>query len=158
MTIGQIIIKYAWIFAIAGLAFFVHKSSPRQRMAVALAWLFPGLGHLWLGRRNRALLFGGIILVLYLAGMVMADFCNVSPFDRHPIWGLAQAPAAIPTLLAWLITGPLLDLKIWTVNPYYAIGCLYTGVAGLLNILAMCDAWDLAGGGVSRPVPEGAKS
>ena len=158
MTIGQIIVRYAWILAIAGLAFFVHKSTPRQRTAVGLAWLFPGLGHLWLGQRNRALVFGGIILLLYVSGMIMADFRNVSPFDRHPIWGLAQAPTAVPTLLAWLVTGPLLDLKIWTVNPYYAIGCLYTGTAGLLNILAMCDVWDLAGEKRPAPVREGTEA
>ena len=38
-------------------------------LAMALAWIVPGLGHFYLGRRRTALAFGAIVLVTFLAGM-----------------------------------------------------------------------------------------
>ena len=126
---------------VAGVVYFIAKSNRRQRIAVALTLVFPGLGHFWLGHRPRAYVFAVVIVPLFLAGMVLADFRNVSP-DRHPIWALAQIPGGLLSVIAWIATR---TLHLARDNPYYPIGCLYTGAACLLNVVTSCDVWDLAG-------------
>jgi uncharacterized protein DUF6677 len=125
------------------LAYFAFQSTPRQRRAVLLGWLLPGLGHWSIGQTRRGLVLGSLILVTFLVGLILADFRNISPFDRHPIWGLAHLFGGIVAALTALITQ---GLHIESENPFYNVGCLYSGVAALLNILAMVDAWDLAAG------------
>lgn len=129
------------ILAIPALARFLTVSQPRQRIAVLLAWLFPGAGHIWLGRKDRGLLLGAIVVVLFVAGMALSDFRNISPFERHPIWGAAHMFGGLLTALA---TGATWNLQIERDLPYYHVGCLYSAVATLLNLLLMVDAWDLA--------------
>lgn len=127
------------IVAIVLLTRFISTTNSKQRLAVILGWLVPGLGHLFLGQKSRGLFLGGIIIGTFLAGMVITDFRNISPFDRHPIWGIAHAFGGLMTGLATLLTK---DLMILGDNPYYPVGCLYSGTASLLNILAMIDVYD----------------
>lgn len=138
MNLGVIVLQLLPVALAVAAAAFVYLSTPRQRIAVLLAFLFPGLGHWWLGFRSRALLFGGCLSGLFLFGMILGDFAVVSPFDRHPIWGLAQIPGGLMTLSGWLVSGQA------NVSSVYSIACLYVGSACLMNIIAMCDAWDLA--------------
>lgn len=138
----QIAVEFLPVVVAAGLAYVLQTSSQRQALGLLGAMFFPGLGHWLLGYKRRGGFFALLLVPLYLAGMALSDFANVSPFDRHPIWGLAQAPAGLLTLIAWIST---ISVNITRDIPTYAIGCLYTGVAGLLNILVMCDIYDLAG-------------
>lgn len=140
MNLGELLLDYFWILLVAAGAYFLYTSNRRQRTAVVLALLFPGAGHLWIGRRQRGLLLGGIMVALFVAGMAMADFRNISPFERHPIWGIAQIPGGLMTVVAWLATS---SLKVVRENPLADVGALYSGVACLLNLVAACDVWDL---------------
>jgi hypothetical protein len=140
MNLGVLLIKLGPILVAAAIAYFLYCSDRRQRIAVLLAWLFPGLGHWWIGARSRAILFAATLVPLFIAGLVISDFLSVSPFERHPIWGLAQLPGGLMTAITWLATS---GLVITRDNPYYGVGLLYTGSACLLNLLAMCDVWDL---------------
>jgi hypothetical protein len=142
MTFSETILELLPVFVAAGVAYFLWKSNPRQRIAVLLTWAFPGAGHWWLGHKTRAKFLALCLVSTFLAGMALAGFLNVSPFDRHPIWKLAQAPGGLMAVVAWLAT---MSLKVTSANDYYLIGCLYSGSACLLNLIAMCDVWDLAG-------------
>ena len=137
---AKLLINLSPILLVAGLVWFFKTSNRRQRIAVALTLVLPGLGHLFLGYRRRGLLFGAVIIPLFIAGLALGEFCCISPFDRHPIWGIAQIPGGLMTLITWVST---LGLKAGGDNPYYHIGCLYAGTACLLNVLTACDAWDL---------------
>ncbi|MEE2713625.1 MAG: DUF6677 family protein [Planctomycetota bacterium] len=141
MTFSEVILNLFPVFIAAGVAYFLWKSNARQRIAVVLAWAFPGAGHWWLGHQNRAKFFAFCLVPTFLAGMALSGFLNISPIERHPIWALAQAPGGLMTLVAWLAT---MSLKVTSANDYYLIGCLYSGSACLLNLIAMCDVWDLA--------------
>lgn len=44
---------------------------PNPKVAALLAWLFPGLGHLYQGRRAKGVLFMASIVGLFTAGMVI---------------------------------------------------------------------------------------
>ncbi|MEZ6195023.1 MAG: DUF6677 family protein [Planctomycetota bacterium] len=139
------------VVTVALVGIFATTASPRQRNGVVLAWLFPGLGHFYLGERKRGLVLGGMIVATFLVGMILADFRNISPFDRHPTWGIAHAFGGLMSGLAALLTKGLLISR---ENPFYNVGCLYSGVATLLNILAMVDVWDLAGAKAKEPAED----
>lgn len=143
--LGPIVLQLAPFAVAAALLWLVVSSSPLQRKALLLAWLVPGLGHLVVGRRDRALCFAALLIPTFIAGLCLGSFATVSPFDRHPVWGLAQIPGGLLTLITALTTQ---GVRIPVEDTVYATGTLYTGAACLLNILALCDVYDLA-----RPMP-----
>lgn len=136
------------------------------RLAALLAWMVPGLGHLYQGRRGKGLLYFVCILGLFIAGMVMGEgkvvFWNItSPTQDmenfRPSYlcqffvGLPALPGLIQALLAhygmepilggYLAKPPEAELNaLFASGKLIEIGWLYTVIAGLLNILAIFDA------------------
>ncbi len=120
---------------------FFTTTSGLERRTVILGWLIPGAGHFLVGQRKRGLILGALVLFTFLAGMVLADFRNISPFDRHPIWAVAHLFGGLISTVAAFLTR---HLYIERINPLYDVGCLYSGVAALLNIIVVVDAYDFA--------------
>jgi TM2 domain-containing membrane protein YozV len=109
-------------------------------IAPILAWLVPGLGHVYLGRRAKAALFGVTILAVFVAGIVLCSGHAVS-WSREPLWFLGEAGALGPTILAALVTGG----APWDhVGEHHHVGLLYATVAGLLNLVVAMDAFGIA--------------
>ena len=131
----------ALVLCVVFMLWFVVRADKRQRFAVILAWLIPGAGHFFLGEKRRGLFLGVLVLGTFLAGMVIADFRNISPLERHPIWGIAHLFGGLMSAIAALATGSLMIVRD---NPFYQVGCLYSGVGALMNVLVMIDAYDLA--------------
>lgn len=109
-----------------------------------LAWAVPGLGHVVLGRAIRGLLFAVVILSLFIAGIAL-DGKVYEPVEGEPLSVLAAigaAGAGIPYFLAHLggFAGGNLE------SPYHDYGNTFTLVAGLLNLLVVLDAYDVAVG------------
>ena len=109
-------------------------------LAVFLAWLIPGAGHWYLGRRFQAVLFFSVLLCAFSAGFSMGELRIVTSRD-HPYYFLGQIFLGLPTLVAsWVTSG---------MEPFGAeipgldMGFLYTTCAGLLNALVIMDAHDL---------------
>jgi hypothetical protein len=140
VELQKLVVWIGPLLFVAGAIYFLAVSDRRQRMPVLLGWLVPGLGHWVTGRKARGLFFGIQIVALFVAGLVLSDFRCVSPFDRHPIWGITQIPGGALTLLTSALT---FALKIERDNPFYSAGCLYVSVACLLNLVALCDIYDL---------------
>lgn len=118
-------------------------------LATVLAWGFPGLGHLLLGRRDRGLVLAATITSLYLAGLLIG---GVAVIDRseHPAWFVSQALIA-PSFLVDRhhqnlrnATARGTDDSAAAYAPAFGRaqeqGTLYTAAAGLLNLLAILDA------------------
>ncbi len=150
MDLSQLLLKYLPFAILCGVGYFVWTSNRRQRIAVLLTWLLPGAGHWWLGHRARAKFVAACIIPMFFAGLVLAEFLNVSPLDRHTVWGIAQIPGGLLTVLTWLGT---MSLKVTEPNDLYLVGSLYTGSACLLNLIAMCDVWDLSEHAAEESVP-----
>lgn len=124
-----------WLLAAA-----VAIGDPRVRRPFLLGLLVPGLGHISIGEKGRGLLVLIPVITLFVAGLILSDFRCVSPFDRHPLWGVLQAPAAGPTFLTWGLTR---HLTLDHIGETYQVGCLYVGVACLLNLVGLCDLRDV---------------
>jgi len=114
-------------------------------VAVALAWILPGLGHLYLGRRKTALLYALIVTATFLLGLSFEG--RLYTIDRsQPLSILATfavSGAGVLNLAARFLSdnpsGAILA-------PTYEYGCAYLLTAGLMNLLLMLDAWDIARG------------
>ncbi len=118
---------------------------PRRRaVAVLLAWLVPGLGHFYLGWRRRAALHGGVVVFMFVLGLVLQGGLS------HP------QPGSYLSLLATIAdlgAGALYfvaDWSGWAVGRVGAatheIGNTFHWSAGVMNMLLVLDAHDIAVG------------
>ena len=112
-----------------------HATRRDPVLAVLLGWLVPGLGHLYVGRPGKGLLYVALVGVPFLVGLVLAGFLCVNP-EREPVWFVGQAFAGAPAgVVAWLT-------RTWEPTrriPTAELGLLYTTVAGLVNLVAISD-------------------
>jgi hypothetical protein len=110
----------------------------------ALAWAIPGAGHLWLGRRQKAAVFFVVLPVMFAFGLWLRG--RIFPFEfSQPLVALAAiadlgigAPYFIAKM-AGLGAGRVVEIT-------YEYGNTFLIVAGLLNMLVVLDAFDIAEG------------
>ncbi len=113
-----------------------------------IAWLIPGGGHFYLKRWNRGVLLLGAICGMFVFGLLMRgkmfEPTDGDLFTKLLNYGgfAGNVASGLPYLLAtWLgysqpeLPGAVADY-----------GTKFLVCAGLLNILAMVDAYDLAAG------------
>ena len=120
-------------------------ASARAVPACILAFLVPGLGHLYLGRRGKGLIFLGCLLALFLLGVSMDSRLQLHLGFDDPLallFSLAQMALGAPYFAARALGYDAGNLKAVT----YEYGNTFTAVAGLLNILIILDAYDTAHG------------
>lgn len=111
------------------------------RVLVA-AWLIPGCGHLMLGRKWRALILFVSILSMFLLGLAMkGEFFAMhsgSYLERLGFFGEMSVGVAMPTAQFFGYSGG---------DPFFAsadYGTAFLVAAGMLNVLAILDAYDIA--------------
>ena len=106
------------------------------------AWLVPGAGHLWLGRRQKGLIFLVALPLMFAVGLFLKG--RLFPFElSQPLVALA-ALAGLGNGLPFFIA-KLLDVGQGVVTAAsYEYGNTFVIVAGLLNMLVALDAYDVA--------------
>ena len=120
-------------------------SPARAWTAVLLAWIFPGLGHFFLGRRRRALLYAAIVTVTFLAGLSFHGRLD-TPEPGAPLTYLAtfaSLGSGLLNIAARLLVG---NPRGAVLSVTYEYGCTFLRTAGLMNLLLMLDAYDIAAG------------
>jgi hypothetical protein len=116
-------------------------------VACLLAYLIPGLGHFYLKKWVKGAVFLGCIGALFALGMVM-DARLVKPQG----WGdplavlrwVAQMAMGLPYFVAHGLGLGIDEALVKSVTHEY--GSTFTEAAGLLNILVILDAYDIAVG------------
>jgi len=111
-------------------------------LIVLAAWAVPGLGHLLLGRRAKAAWFGLLILGTFGLGLLLGEGASVSS-ARYPWYMCGQVGAG---LVALLVDGTLGKAPQLGTIDRLELGLVFTTVAGILNFVAMVDAYELARG------------
>jgi len=112
-------------------------------MLVSIAsWIVPGAGHLWLGRRQKGLIFLVALPLMFAVGLVLKG--RLFPFEpSQPLVALA-ALAGLGNGLPFFIA-KLLDFGQGVVTAAsYEYGNTFVIVAGLMNMLVALDAYDVA--------------
>jgi hypothetical protein len=106
------------------------------------SWAVPGAGHLWLGRRSKGLIF--LLALPVMFGIGLAIHGRLFPFDlSEPLVALA-AVADLGVGLPYFI-GSALGFGAGDVRAVtYEYGNAFLIVAGLLNLLVVIDAYDVA--------------
>ncbi len=116
--------------------------------AVALAWLVPGGGHFLLKRHYRGAILCGCTVILFLMGMMMRGYLF------QPMTGdllttiiyvggyIADMATGILYILARMFGYDAPDVAGHTVD----YGTKFIVIAGLFNILAVVDAFEIATG------------
>ncbi|MEQ1572915.1 MAG: DUF6677 family protein [Vicinamibacterales bacterium] len=110
----------------------------------AAAWLVPGGGHLWLGRLQKGLTFLIVLPLMFAVGLWLEG--RVFPFEfSQPLVALAafaNLGIGLPYFLAKGLGIGAGDVIAIT----YEYGNAFLIVAGLLNMLVVIDAFDVAQG------------
>jgi hypothetical protein len=131
------------------------KAPPALLLA---AWFVPGLGHWILGKRTRALVFGAVIVSAFITGVLLNGELG-TPKPENPFSWLAA--------FACFGNGVLYVVRLLWLNglgglaagfPFalqgggnpaaagFAYGNTFLYTAGLMNLLAVLDVSDIAGG------------
>ncbi|HEX8203826.1 MAG TPA: DUF6677 family protein [Isosphaeraceae bacterium] len=139
------------------------------KTAALLAWLVPGLGHFYQGRTGKGILYALCILGLYGVGLALGEGHNVYWRWINPLHdaeqfrfsficqvfvGLPSLPALIQATLLHYGHAPILGGLMAEppqnvifglharLGKLVEVGSVYTMVAGLLNVLAIYDAYE----------------
>ena len=119
------------------------KLTTLVRLCVA-AWVVPGLGHLLLGRKWRALILFSAIVTMFLMGLAMqGEFFSTnteSYLQTLGYFGELCVGVAMPAARFFGYTGG---------NPLFVsadFGTAYLVAAGMLNTLSILDTYDIAMG------------
>lgn len=108
------------------------------------AWAVPGAGHLWLGRRQKGLVFLLALPAMFAIGLLLHG--RIFPFEfAEPLVALA-AIADLGSGLPWALARVAGAGSGIVTAATYEYGNCYLIVAGLLNSLVVLDAFDIAMG------------
>ena len=105
-----------------------------------LAWFIPGAGHWILRERKRAVIILVTISMLFTLGLYVGSVGVIDPVSER-LWYTAQ-----------MLNSPLVGIlgQLSIVSKYESfgkpceIGQIYTGIAGMLNLLCIINAIHLA--------------
>ena len=106
------------------------------------SWVIPGAGHLWLGRRSKGLVFLIALPLMFAIGIAIRG--RLFPFELSDPLVCLAALADLGIGAAYFVAGALGygsgDVRAVT----YEYGNAFLIVAGLLNMLVVIDAYDVA--------------
>ena len=126
----------------------VNTSPGKWLPAVALAWLIPGGGHFLLKRPGRGGLIAASVAAMFLLGLMMRGALF------QPQGGdLLTTVIYYGGFIGDLMSGLLYFVTVWlgysqpdVAGHVHDYGTKFLVAAGLLNVLAMVDAYEIASG------------
>lgn len=110
----------------------------------AAAWAVPGAGHLWLGRGQKGLIFLIALPLMFAAGLWLDG--RIFPFE------ISQPLVALAAFADLGVGAPYFVAKAMGMGEgvvtaeSFEYGNAFLIVAGLLNMLVVLDAFDVAEG------------
>ena len=115
----------------------------RTITAMVLAFLIPGAGHIFLGRRARGLAYFSIIVSLFVIGLVTdGRLYTIQPGNVLSVLATLASMGAGALYAIGRAFGPPGDMTSLT----FEYGTAFTLTAGLMNLLLILDSFDIAEG------------
>jgi Family of unknown function (DUF6677) len=109
-----------------------------------LAWAVPGAAHLWLGRRQKGVVFFVALVSMFVIGLLLQG--QIFPFElSDPLVALA-AVADFGMGVPWIVARAMGTGSGQVTAVTWEYGNTFLIVAGLLNSLVILDAYDIAMG------------
>lgn len=109
-------------------------------LCAGLSWLVPGLGHAKAGQKDKGIVMGLSVLIVFALGLL---FSGGQAVDRahYSVWWIGQNLYGGGSLFASLVTGPVQS----TGTPIdLDLGIVLCTVSGLMSLVVMCDAYTVA--------------
>ena len=110
-------------------------------LVCVLAWAIPGAAHLWLGRRQKGIVFFVALMTIFLLGLFLHG--RIFAIDLQEPLATLAAVANLGLGLPWIVarlagagTGQVTALTFEYGNTFLIVG-------GLLNSLVVLDAYDI---------------
>jgi hypothetical protein len=120
------------------------RSSRDVYLICAAAWALPGAGHLWLGRTQKGLIFLVTLPLMFVFGLWLEG--RIFPFEiSQPLVALA-AFADIGLGVPYFVAKSMGAGAGRVIAQTFEYGNAFLIVAGLLNMLVVLDAFDVAQG------------
>ena len=121
-----------------------QPSRPPLALLYLASWLVPGLGHLWLGRRQKGVAFLVLLPAMFAVGLALQG--RLFPFAwSEPLVALAAVAdvwAGLPYAIARVLGLGAGQAAAVT----YEYGNAFMITSGLLNALVLLDVHDIAVG------------
>lgn len=130
------------------------EETPSGAWLIGLAaWAVPGLGHFLQGRWVRGLLLGGAVWTMLLTGLGLGGHLFTIGGQETglaalvpALWMAGDIGTGLLYVFCWVMNIGFLDSPEAAARVTYEYGNTFLVVAGLLNYLAMLDAFDIAAG------------
>jgi hypothetical protein len=118
-----------------------ERSEARVLVSLA-AWVIPGAGHIWQGRRFKGFAFLVILPLMFALGLLFQGRLFPVTFidPLVGLMGLAELGIGLPYFIARALGAGSGTVRAVT----YEYGNAFIIVAGLLNLLVVLDAYDIA--------------
>lgn len=112
-----------------------------------LAWLVPGAGHILQKRTLQGLLLGVSVWTMFVAGLALGghlfDIFETSNGALSQVFGFFNLGAGALYIVSWMLGAGFTE---YAERATFEYGNTFLMVAGLLNFLAMLDAFDIGKG------------
>ena len=119
--------------------------SRRTITALVLAYLIPGAGHLYLGKRGRALTFFCIVVLMFVLGLsIDGDLYTLNRSGGALLRLLASLGSMGAGLLYFVAASIGAHGDVTSIT--YEHGTAFTITAGLMNLLLVLDVFDISEG------------
>jgi hypothetical protein len=131
-----------------------HLAVPSSAWWIGVAaWLVPGAGHFLQGRLIRGLIISAVVCGMFAVGLIFGGHLFGLGVGVEGNSKLLQLPPTIANLgtgilylICWASSSGFSDAAEYAKLATFEYGNTFLLVAGLLNYLAMLDAFDIAAG------------
>jgi ABC-type microcin C transport system permease subunit YejE len=107
-----------------------------------VSWLIPGAGHLWQGRRQKGIVFLLALPAMFIVGLWLSG--RLFPFELSQPLVALEAFANLGIGLPYFLASAMSLGQGVVTAASYEYGNAFLIVAGLLNMLVVIDAYDIA--------------
>jgi len=119
--------------------------SNRTITAMVLAYLIPGAGHLYLGKRARAITFFVIVVLMFVIGIAVDGELYTLGHTGGSLLRLLAALGSMGSGVMYFVAAAI-GVHGDVTSITYEHGTAFTITAGLMNLLLMLDAYDISEG------------